>query len=152
MRNVADILEFLVRRAGQEFEMRPLAQKTGVVGGERVDQLDQRVAGRVGQHVPVIFGEGLKTELAQFLSQPRRHQRLFAALQVQAETLVGQVADLAEFLGAEFQPRAFRKCNLIRHGSLRTGLPDRESAPPGRRPESPRPPRPQCAACCRPGS
>ena len=62
-----------------------------MIGGQRVDQLDQRIAGRIGQDVAVVLGKGREAQLAQFLAQTSRHQRFFAALQIQAEALIGQV-------------------------------------------------------------
>ena len=81
--------------------MRALAQKTGVVRGERVNQADQLFARPVRHHVPVVLRERLESLLAQLLPQPRRHQRLLAALQIQSEALVRQFTDLAKLFGSQ---------------------------------------------------
>ena len=75
-----------------------LAKETGEVGGERIDQGNERLPGAVGQHVPVILLERTAARLPDYFIQACGDKILLAPAQIQPKLIEGQAPDLVEFL------------------------------------------------------
>jgi hypothetical protein len=89
----------------EKIEMRRLAKKAGVVGGERVDQFDQRLTGPVPLDMLVIIAELVEPEMPHYFPQPRGDQLFLAVAEFEAEFLARQRGDGGEFGRRERQQR-----------------------------------------------
>src|SRR5690349_14962976 len=100
-----------------------------MVRGERVDEVHERLAGRIVDYVVVILVEGPAAGSPDLLTEARGDEGLFAGTKVEAKGVVGELANFGEFGG----PKRAAGRVFKRGHAPPTNRPRRESVQPGRR-------------------
>src|SRR4051812_28645584 len=93
--------------------MSRLAQKRGMVGGQRVDHGGERFAGRVLHDAAVVGVKGAMSAGPQQTPQPRCYEIFFTGLEVQPEGAMREFADGVEFRRGERQGRNSRPVTML---------------------------------------
>src|SRR5262249_29341816 len=114
--------------------MSGLTEKRGVIGSQRVDQLDQRFAGCIRLHPLQVFFIALASGFTKFLAEPRAHEGLLALSQLDTDSVLNEFADSHEDTPRQ-QPLFLSSNNRLPDVRHATSPPKacryRESNPPG---------------------